>query len=198
MKLLKIIPESPNDNYIQEAVEALERGELIILPTDTVYAVGCDVLSNKAVEKICNLKGIKSSKNTLSILCKNISQCSEYARIDDISHRLMHDYLPGPYTFILPALSKLPRAFKGRRTVGVRICDNNVVESLLERFGRPIMVSSVPIEEEDDVEPEFMARRYNGVVSLILDSGRGDTEGSTVVDSTDIDTEIIRQGKGLL
>ena len=148
MKLLKVFPENPNERYIELAAEAMRRGEIVIYPTDTLYAFGCDALNNNAIERICKLKGIKSDRTNLSIICEDLSQVAQYARLDNANFRLLKDNLPGPFTFILPALSKLPKAFKGRKTVGVRIPDNRIALALVEALGNPIMTSSVPIDDE--------------------------------------------------
>lgn len=198
MKILKIFEENPNDKYIDEAVEVLRDGGIIIYPTDTLYALGCDALNNQAIERICKLKGLKSDKTNLSIICKDISQVAEYARFGNDVFRLMRSNLPGPFTFILTALSALPKAFKGRKTVGVRVPDNKIARLLVERLGNPILSSSVKCEDEDyGCEPELIAQCYDGV-ELILDSGRSDSVPSTVVDCTSGECEIVRQGKGEL
>ena len=198
MQELKIFEENPNDKYIDEAVEVLRDGGIIIYPTDTLYALGCDALNNQAIERICKLKGLKSDKTNLSIICKDISQVAEYARFGNDVFRLMRSNLPGPFTFILTALSALPKAFKGRKTVGVRVPDNKIARLLVERLGNPILSSSVKCEDEDyGCEPELIAQCYDGV-ELILDSGRSDSVPSTVVDCTSGECEIVRQGKGEL
>ena len=158
MKLLKIILSNPNERFIDMAVDALADGEIIIYPTDSLYALGCDALNNNAIEKICKIKGIRSDKTNLSIICNSISQAAEYARISNDIFSLMKNNLPGPFTFILPALSKLPKAFKKRRTVGIRIPDNNVAQKLVEKLGHPIMTTSIQFEDEDyGCEPELIA-----------------------------------------
>lgn len=198
MELLKIYPENPNDKYISIAAKAIQNGKIVIIPTDSVYAFACDALNNNAIEQICSLKGIKSEKNNLSIICEEIGQAADYARIDNDTYKLMKRNLPGAFTFILPALSKLPKAFKGRKTVGIRIPDNNIALTLVHLLGKPIMTSSVPLEDEDtSTEPELMAREYPEV-EVILDSGRGKTIPSTVIDCTKDDIEIIREGAGTL
>ena len=198
MKILKIFEENPNDKYIDEAIEVLRDGGIIIYPTDTLYALGCDALNNQAIERICKLKGLKSDKTNLSIICKDISQVAEYARFGNDVFKLMRSNLPGPFTFILTALSALPKAFKGRKTVGVRVPDNRIARLLVERLGNPILSSSVKCDDEDyGCEPELIAQCYDGV-ELILDSGRSDSVPSTVVDCTSGECEIVRQGKGEL
>ena len=135
MKSLKFYPTNINRRYIDETVSALRDGKLIIYPTDTLYAIGCDALNNRAIEKICRIKGINPAKQLLSIVCSDISQAAEYARIDNNAFRLMRSNLPGPFTFILPAATTLPKAFKGRHTVGVRIPDNDIARAIADALG---------------------------------------------------------------
>ena len=200
MKLLKVFPDNPNGRYIELAAEAMRRGEIVVDPTDTLYAFGCDALNNNAIERICKLKGIKSDRTNLSIICEDLSQVAQYARLDNANFRLLKDNLPGPFTFILPALSKLPKAFKGRKAVGVRIPDNRIAMALVEALGNPIMTSSVPIDDDMDytIEPELIAERYDADVEMVIDGGEGGIEPSTVVDCTADEPEIIRQGRGEL
>ena len=188
-----------NDKHISAAVKAMTDGEIIIYPTDTVYAFGCDALQNSAIQRICDIKKEKTDKTWLSIICADIAMAAEYARISNDIFRLMRANVPGPFTFILPALSRLPKAFKGRKTVGIRIPENEVCQALIEALGHPILTSSVPIDDEDyATEPELLAERYAREVSLVLDAGRGDIEASTVIDCLGDSPEIIRQGKGEL
>ena len=200
MKLLKVFPDNPNGRYIELAAEAMRRGAIVVYPTDTRYAFGCDALNNNAIARICKLKGIKSDRTNLSIICEDLSQVAQYARLDNANFRLLKDNLPGPFTFILPALSKLPKAFKGRKAVGVRIPDNRIAMALVEALGNPIMTSSVPIDDDMDytIEPELIAERYDGDVEIVIDGGEGGIEPSTVVDCTADEPEIIRQGRGEL
>ena len=199
MKLLKIILSNPNERFIDMAVDALADGEIIIYPTDSLYALGCDALNNNAIEKICKIKGIRSDKTNLSIICNSISQAAEYARISNDIFSLMKNNLPGPFTFILPALSKLPKAFKKRRTVGIRIPDNNVAQKLVEKLGHPIMTTSIQFEDEDyGCEPELIAEQYENAADMLLDAGRGSTIPSTIIDCTSDAPEIVREGRGIL
>lgn len=199
MKLLKTYSAHPNDRYLDMAVDALRDGHIIIYPTDTLYALGCDALNNQAIERICKLKGIKSEKTNLSIICKDISQIAEYARFSNDEFKLLKQNLPGAFTFIFPALSKLPKAFKGRKTVGVRIPDNKIATLLVEKLGNPIMTASVDYDDEDyGCEPELIAQRYMDGVDLIIDAGRSGLEPSTIVDCTGDEPEIVRQGKAEL
>lgn len=199
MKILKTYSENPNDRYLDIAVEALRDGHIIIYPTDTLYALGCDALNNQAIERICKLKGIRSDKTNLSIICKDISQVAEYAKFNNDEFKMMKQNLPGAFTFIFPAMSRLPKAFKGRKTVGVRIPDNKIATLLVEKLGNPIMTASVDYDDEDfGTEPELIAQRYDDGVDLIIDAGRGGLEPSTIVDCTSGEPEITRQGKGIM
>ena len=199
MKILKLYADNPNERYLDMAVDALRDGKIIIYPTDTLYALGCDALNNQAIERICKLKSIKSDKTNLSIICEYISQVAEYARFSNDDFKMMKENLPGAFTFIYPSLSSLPKAFKGRKTVGIRIPDNRIATMLVERLGNPIMTSSVEHCDEDyGCEPELMAQRYEDAVEIVIDAGRGELEPSTVVDCTSGEAEIIRQGKGEL
>ena len=199
MKILEIIEDSINQRHIDEIVATLEDGGLIIYPTDTAYALGCDALNNSAIERICSLKAMKSAKTNLSIICSDLSQVTQYAKVDNTQFRVMKRNLPGPFTFLLPALSRLPKAFKGRRTVGIRIPNNDVAHAIVESLGRPILTTTVPDTLDDDYrcEPELLAEAFQATVDIVVDGGRGNLEQSTVVDCTD-DFEILRQGKGIL
>lgn len=188
-----------NDKHIATAVNVLRSGGVMIYPTDTIYAFGCDALQNNAIEKICTIKGMRSDKSLLSIICNDLAQVSEYARMNNDTFKLMRANLPGPFTFVLPALSKLPKAFKGRKTVGIRIPDNETARHLVAELGHPIMTSSVPVEDEDyGTEPELMAEFYGNRIDAVIDAGRGDTSPSTIVDCTGDTPEIVREGKGIL
>ena len=202
MKILTIYPNSVNQRHIDDAVEALRRGEIIVYPTDTFYALGADALNNRAVERLCRLKGINPDKNLLSVVCSGLSQAAEYARIDNRAFRLMKENLPGAFTFILPASSSLPKVFKSRKTVGVRVPDNAIARVLAESLGNPVMSASVPLGDSDDAlaeasDPRALGLRYSGTpeVTLVIDGGDGGTEGSTIIDCLDSSApEIIRQG----
>lgn len=200
MKLLKVFKDNPNERFMELAADVMRRGGVVIYPTDTLYALGCDALNNNAIEKICKLKGLKSEKTNLSIICEDLSEVAKYARLDNANFRLLKDNLPGPFTFILPALSKLPKAFKGRKTVGVRILDNAVSAALVKALGNPIMTTSVPVGDEEDyfTEPELIAERYIADVEIVIDAGRGGLVPSTIVDCTGEEPEVLRQGAGEL
>lgn len=200
MKLLKIYPSSVNERFIDEAVQVMRDGGVVVYPTDTLYAIGCDALNNSAVQRVCAIKGIDTRKESLAVVCADMSQASEYARIDNAAFRVVKDYLPGPFTFILPASTKLPKAFKGRKEVGIRVPGNNVARALARALGNPVLSTSITWdadEPDEAVEPESIALRYAGKADLMIDGGHGGVEGSTVVRLTDIDNpEIIRQGAG--
>lgn len=201
MKSLRIYPSSINDRYIEEACEALRAGEIIIYPTDTLYAVGCDALNQAAIDKLCRFKGLNTQKNTLSVICADISQASDYARIDNRTFKLLRQYCPGPFTFLLPATASLPKAFKGRKVVGLRIPDNAIATELARRLGHPLLTSSLPsegLDEEEITAPgEIMLRYDNSPIPLMIDGGRGQSRQSTIVDLTDSSApEITREGLG--
>ena len=202
MKLLKVFRDNPNERFIELAADTMRRGGIVIYPTDTLYALGCDALNNNAIERICKLKGIRSDRTNLSIICSDLSEVAKYARLENANFRLLKENLPGPFTFILPALSKLPKAFKGRKTVGVRIPDNRIALALVEALGNPIMTSSITIDDDEDAdyltEPELIAERFASDTDLVIDGGHGGTEPSTVVDCTTDEPEIVRQGAGVL
>ena len=199
MKVLQILEDNINERYIEEIVAVLRDGGIIVYPTDTVYAIGCDALNNQAIERICALKSMKSAKTNLSIICSDISEVAQYAKFDNTQFRLMKNNLPGPFTFIFPAMSKLPKAFKGRRTVGIRIPENKIATAIEQELGHPILTTSVPAQDDDyRCEPELIAESLGAQVDIVVDSGRGGLIPSTVVDCTSSIPEIIRQGKGEL
>lgn len=199
--LIKIYPENPNQKEIDKVVKVLQDGGLIIYPTDTVYAMGCDALNVRAVENICRMKGINPEKSNLSIICYDLSNISEYAKVDNAIFKIMKKNLPGPFTFILNTTSTLPKIYKNKKTVGIRIPDNNIIRELVHTLGNPILTTSV--KDDDEVieyitDPELMEEKYENDVDLVIDGGYGGVEGSTVVDCTSGIPEIIRQGKGEL
>ena len=201
MQTLRIYPSSVNDRFFERAADILRRGGVMIFPTDTLYAIGCSALSTPAIDKVCRLKRLNPFKNTLSIICSDISQASEYARIDNKAFALLRAHTPGPYTFILPASQKLPKAFKGRHTVGVRIPDNPISRRLAEELGAPILTTSIPSEGLSDDEithpAEITLRFESSGADLMIDGGQGSAIPSTVVDITDSSSpEVIRQGAG--
>jgi tRNA threonylcarbamoyl adenosine modification protein (Sua5/YciO/YrdC/YwlC family) len=198
---VKIYPENPNQREIDKVVDILREGGLVIYPTDTVYAMGCDAMNVRAVEKICQLKGIDLRKNNLSIICYDLSNISEYAKVSNAVFKLMRKNLPGPFTFILPTGSELPKIYKNKKEVGIRVPNNNIIRQLVRELGNPIMTTSV--HDDDEVieyttDPELIHEKYEDKVDIVIDGGYGSTEPSTVVNCTTDDFEIIRQGKGEL
>lgn len=201
MRTLKMYPTSINERYIDQAVEELRRGAVIIYPTDTRYAIGCDALNNRAVEAVCRLKGINPDKQRLSMVCADISQASEYARIDNDAFRVMRANLPGPFTFILPASTRLSKAFKGRKEVGTRVPDNAIARSLAETLGNPLLSTTANWDDadpEDLANPEAIADRYGreSVITLMIDGGTAPADlDSAVVSLLDSRSpEILRPG----
>jgi tRNA threonylcarbamoyl adenosine modification protein (Sua5/YciO/YrdC/YwlC family) len=199
---IRIYNENPNPKEIQKAVKVLKNGGLIIYPTDTVYGLGCDITNNKALEKIALIKGIKLEKANFSFVCNDLSHLSDYVKqLDSPTFKLLKKALPGPYTFILPGSNNLPKAFKKRKTVGIRIPDNNIARTLVEALGNPIVSSS--IRDDDDIleyttDPELIYEKWNNLVDLVIDGGYGDNLASTIIDLTDNIPEVIREGKGSL
>lgn len=200
--LIKIYPENPNPREIAKVVKALQDGELIVYPTDTVYAIGCDALNVRAVERICRMKGVNPQKSNLSIICSDLSNLSEYAKVNNATFKLMKKNLPGPFTFILPTSSELPKIYKNRKEVGIRVPDNNIIRTLVAELGNPLLTMSVHDEEDELIEystdPELIHEKYANQVSIVIDGGMGGIEPSTVVDCTDDEFEVVRQGKGEL
>lgn len=200
MRILKMYPTSINEKYVDTVVNALKDGNIIIIPTDTLYAIACDALNNRAIERICKIKDIDPNRSTLSIVCADISQASDYAKIDNKAFKVLKDNLPGPYTFILPASTSLPKVFKGRKTVGVRIPDNPIAGALAAALGNPLMTTSIDVDADapfESVMPDSIAMRYGDSVDIIIDAGEGEIVPSTVVDITDsAEPEVIREGKG--
>ena len=175
---------------------------MIIYPTDTVYAIGCDALNVRAVEKICQIKGVNPQKSNLSIICYDLSNLSEYAKVNNAAFKLMKKNLPGPFTFILPTSNELPKIYKNRKEVGIRVPDNNIVRTIVQELGNPLLTMSVHDDDDEILEystdPELIAEKYDGRVDLVIDGGYGGLEPSTVVDCTTDEFEIVRQGKGQL
>ena len=190
-----------NDRFMDEVIETLRDGGIVIYPTDTLYAIGCDALKNNAIERICKIKGINPQRTNLSIVCSDISQASQYARIDNRAFQLLRENLPGAFTFILPAASTLPKVFKGRKTVGIRVPDNVIACEIAARLGNPLLTTSIEWDDdpEDGCNPQAIAMKYEDVVDIVIDGGNGELTPSTIVDCTDSAApEIVREGKGAL
>ena len=198
--LLKIYPENTNPKAVEQAVEVLRNGGVIIYPTDTVYAFGCDIFQARAVEKICRFRNLDPSKAHLSIVCPDMSRLSEFAKVDNNTFKLMKRLLPGPFTFILKRSNKLPKLFKERSEVGIRVPDNNITIELVKALGNPILSASLRDDDDDVLEyltdPELMSEKYCNEVDMVIDGGFGSIKPSTIIDCTGNEPEIVRQGKG--
>lgn len=201
-EFVKIYEENPNPKQIQKVVRILQNGGLIIYPTDTVYGLGCDITNTKALEKIAKLKGIKLEKANFSFICNDLSHLSDYVKqIDSPTFKLLKRALPGPYTFILPGSKNLPKPFKKRKTVGIRIPDNDIARTLVSELGNPIVSTS--IKDDDDIleyttDPELIYEKWKNKVDVVIDGGFGDNYASTIIDVTISEPVVVREGKGSL
>ena len=200
--LIKLYEKNNNPKDLERIVQTLEDGGIIIYPTDTMYAIGCHALKERPIERICQLKGIDPRKHHLSIICYDLSNISEYAKIDNATFKLMKRNLPGAFTFILPTGSRLPKIFKHRKEVGIRMPDHPIIREICQLLDAPILTTTLPLEDGEDIEcittPELIEEKFGGKSDLIIDGGIGDTEPSTVVSCMEGEAEIIRQGKGWL
>lgn len=200
---IRIHPESPNPRHIKQVVEILKDGGVIIYPTDTVYGLGCDIYNPKAVQRVAQIKGVKLEKSNFSFICPDLSKLSHFTKqISTSTYKVMKRNLPGPFTFILPASNEVPKLFKSKKkTVGIRIPDNNICIEIVKMLGNPIMTTS--IKDENDIvenytDPELIHEKYEKLIDATIDGGYGNIETSTVIDATDGEFEIIRQGIGEL
>lgn len=199
-ELIRIYEENPNPKDIKKVVDVLRDGGLIIYPTDTVYGLGCDITNTSALEKIAQIKGVKLDKANFSFICENLSNLSDYVKqIDTQTFKILKRTLPGPYTFILPGNSNLPNVFKKKKTVGIRVPNNNICKAIVKGLGNPIVSTS--IRDEDEVieyttDPELILEKWDKLVDIVIDGGYGDNIPSTVIDLTTSSPEVIRQGKG--
>lgn len=199
--MIRLFDDNPNLNAITKIVEVLRNGGVIIYPTDTVYALGCDIFQTKALEKICRIKGVDVKKAKFSVMCDSLKQISEFTKMDDDTFKFIKKNTPGPFTFILDGNNKLPKLFKERKTIGIRIPDRNLVKVIVQELGNPIFTTSLRIEGQEpdyEVNAELIKEKYGSRVDLIIDGGLGVNSLSTVVDCTGDDLEIIRQGVGEL
>ena len=199
MNTIKIWNDTASERQLRDITNRLKEGEIAIIPTDTMYAIVGDALNVKSVERVCRLKHIDSKKTNLSILCDDISMASEYSRIDDKGFQLMKRCCPGPFTFLFKSSSTLPRAFKGRKTVGIRISGCKFTRDLVTAMGSPLISTSIEYADPDyATNPGLIAEAYDNEVELMVEGNDGTTEVSTIVDCTGNDPEIIRQGLGQL
>ena len=200
--LLKLYPKNNNPADLQRVVDLLRDGGLLIYPTDTMYAIGGHGLKERAIERICRLKGIDPRRNNLSIICYDLAAISEYAKMDNAAFKLMKRNLPGPFTFILNGTTRLPKIFRNRREVGIRMPDSPIIQEIARLLDAPIMTTTLPHDEDEDTgyltDPELIDEKFGQAVDLVIDGGMGGLEGSTVVDCTGDEPAIIRQGLGEL
>jgi tRNA threonylcarbamoyl adenosine modification protein (Sua5/YciO/YrdC/YwlC family) len=201
-QFLKIYIDNPNETAIKKVVDVLKNGGLVIYPTDTVYGLGCDITNTKALERIAKIKGIKLEKANWSFICHDLSNLSDYVKqIDTATFKILKRALPGPYTFILPGNNNLPKEFKKKTTVGIRIPDNAIALDIVRQLGNPIVSTS--IRDEDEVleystDPELIFEKWENLVDLVIDGGYGDNIGSTIIDLSCFEPIVVREGKGSL
>ena len=201
-RLIKLYERNPDSKKLEEIVEVLKKGGLVIYPTDTVYGLGCDITNTRALEKIARIKGVKLAKANWSFVCADLSTLSDYVRqIDTATFKILKRALPGPYTFVLPGNNNLPKDFKKKKTVGIRVPDNTIVTSLVRILGNPLVSTS--IHDEDDVleyttDPELIFEKWQNLVDIVIDGGYGDNVASTVIDLSDAEPIVLREGKGSL
>ena len=201
-QFIKIYEEKPNEAAIAKVVKVLKGGGLVIYPTDTVYGLGCDITNTKALERIAKIKGIKLDKANFSFVCHDLSNISDYVRqIDTSTFKILKRALPGPYTFILPGNNNLPKEFKKKTTVGIRVPDNAIALEIVKQLGNPIVSTS--IHDDDDVieyttDPELIFEKWQNLVDIVIDGGYGDNVGSTIIDLSGDEPIVVREGKGSL
>lgn len=199
--IIKLYNEQPNARLVQQVVSVLEKGGIIIYPTDTVYGIGCDITNPKAIEKIYKIRGLDPKKAHLSFICYDLTDISQYTKpFNTKIFRIVKRALPGPYTFIFNATTQVPKLLSSKKkTVGIRVPDNNIIREIIKQLGRPIVTTS--IRDDDDIieystDPELIHEKYENTVDLVIDGGYGDNTPSTVVDVSSGDVEVIREGKG--
>ncbi|MFV0290874.1 MAG: L-threonylcarbamoyladenylate synthase [Mangrovibacterium sp.] len=201
--IVKLYNENPNERDVRYVAQKLREGAVIIYPTDTIYGIGCDITQAKAVERVARIKGVSVEKANFSFICSDLSHLSTYAKpISNDVFKLMKRCLPGAFTFILEASNNVPKYFKGKKkTVGIRVPDNNIIRRIVEELGNPILSSSV--KDDDDLveyttDPELIYEKYASVIDVMVDGGYGDNQPSTVIDCTGSEVVVVREGKGVL
>ncbi|MCL8007653.1 L-threonylcarbamoyladenylate synthase [Gelidibacter japonicus] len=201
-EFIRIYEENPNAKEIKKVIKVLKNGGLIIYPTDTVYGLGCDINNIKALERVAQIKGVKLDKANFSFICHDLSNLSDYVKqIDTTTFKILKRALPGPYTFILPGAKTLPHPFKKKKTVGIRVPKNNIALEIVRQLGRPIISTS--IRDEDEIieyttDPELILEKWDNLVDLVIDGGYGDNLASTIIDLSEDEPVIVREGKGSL
>ncbi|MBD3863742.1 MAG: tRNA threonylcarbamoyl adenosine modification protein (Sua5/YciO/YrdC/YwlC family) [Olleya marilimosa] len=197
---IRIYEENPNPKEIKKVVNILKKGGLIIYPTDTVYGLGCDITNTKALERIARIKGVKLDKANFSFICHDLSNLSDYVKqIDSTTFKILKRALPGPYTFILPGSKTLPAAFKKKKEVGIRVPNNAIALDIVKALGNPIVSTSIRDDDtilEYTTDPELILEKWDNLVDLVIDGGYGGNQGSTIIDLSGDEPEIIREGKG--
>jgi tRNA threonylcarbamoyl adenosine modification protein (Sua5/YciO/YrdC/YwlC family) len=201
-EFIKIYEDKPSEAAIKKVAEVLRNGGLVIYPTDTVYGLGCDITNTRALERIAKIKGVKLEKANFSFVCSDLSNLSDYVKqIDTATFKILKRALPGPYTFILPGNNDLPKEFRKKKTVGIRVPDNNIAREIVKLLGNPIVSTSIHDEDyviEYSTDPELIFEKWQNKVDLIIDGGYGNNVASTIIDLTGHEPEIIREGKGSL
>lgn len=199
--LIRIYEDNPNAKAITEAVDILKKGGVIIYPTDTVYGIGCDITNHRAIERLCQIRGINPSKSNLSFICHDLTAISNFTKpFDTAVFRVLKKALPGPFTFIFNASGQVPKLLSSKKkTVGIRVPNNNIVRAIVQELGNPIITSS--IHDEDEIieystDPELIHEKYEDLVDLVIDGGYGDNVASTIIDLTNGEFEVVREGKG--
>ncbi|MCE2612248.1 threonylcarbamoyl-AMP synthase [Flavobacteriaceae bacterium D16] len=201
-EFIRIYDENPNPRAIGKVVDVLKKGGIIIYPTDTVYGMGCDITNSKALERLARIKGVKLEKQNWSFICADLSNLSDYVRqIDSPTFKLLKRALPGPYTFVLPGNRNLPKDFKNKKTVGIRVPEHGIAQELIRELGNPIVSTS--IKDDDDVieyttDPELIYEKWKDLVDVVVNAGYGGNIPSTVIDLSSEEPEILREGKGSL
>ena len=199
-QFVRIFPTKPDERKIRQVADCLREGGLVIYPTDTVYGLGCDIHNSRAVERVAKIKGIKPSKNDFSFICHDLSHIADYAKVSNTAFKLMKKVLPGPFTFILEASHRVPKLLHtNKKTVGIRVPDHEIPRRIVEELGNPIITTS--IKDDDEVieyatDPELIFEKFRHQVDIVIDGGYGGNVGSTIVDATDDDMKVIRQGLG--
>lgn len=199
-EFIKIYPQNPDPRKLKRITEILKDGGIAIYPTDTVYGLGCDIHNARAVEKVARIKGVKPQKNDFSFICYDLSHIADYARVSNAAFKLMKKALPGPFTFILTASNKVPKLLNtNKKQVGIRIPDHDIPRSMVQMLGNPIITTS--IKDDDEIieystDPELIFEKFQHQVDLVIDGGYGGNVGSTIIDATTDDFEIIREGLG--
>jgi tRNA threonylcarbamoyl adenosine modification protein (Sua5/YciO/YrdC/YwlC family) len=199
-QFIKIYPQNPNEKEIAKIVKVLQDGGVIIYPTDTVYGLGCDITNNKALERIAKIKGIKLDKANFSFVCSDLSNISDYVKqIDTSTFKILKRSLPGPYTFILPGNNNLPKAFKNKTTVGIRVPDNSIALEIVKQLGNPIVSTSIYDDDqviEYSTDPELIFEKWQNLVDVVVDGGYGNNTPSTIIDLSGDEPIVVREGKG--